>query len=326
MPFFEIAIFVLSCLAIIVSSRWVIDSLSKLARSLGWKEFVVAFFTVSMGAVLPEFIIGVRAALGGVPELSLGNVIGQNIILLTFAVAVCTIVVKGIIVQSRTVRAGTTFAAIAVLLPLFLLRDGMLSRMDGIILIGTFIFYVFWLFRKDDRFIKDYEYEDDEIKTKKGYLKYFLMFVGSFILVIFSAEGIVYSATEFALIFDVPEGLIGVLLVGAGVALPELYFSLKLATRGRSWMILGGLTGAVAMSSTLVLGAVALINPIVLSQPPHLADSPYSISMMFLVLSGIILWFFVRTSNRLTRKEAFILFLIYFAFLFSELYFGELFL
>ena len=326
MPFLEIAIFILSCLAIIVSSRWVIESLSKLARSLGWKEYVVAFFTVSLGAVLPEFTIGMRAAFGGVPELSLGNIIGQNIILLTFAVAVCTLVVKGIVVQSRTVRAGATFAAFAVTLPFLMLMNGTLSRLNGLVLILTFSLYVFWLFGKNDRFVKDYETNGEEIETKTGYFKNFFIFLGSFLLVVFSAEGIVYSATEFAFILDVPEGLVGILLVGAGVALPELYFSLKLATKGRSWMILGGLTGAVAMSSTLVLGAVALVNPIVLDAPPFLAESPYSISMMFLILGGVALWFFARTNNRLTKREAVYLFIIYFSFLISELYFGELFL
>ncbi len=326
MPFFEIAIFVLSCLAIIVSSRWVIDSLSKLARSLGWKEYVVAFFTVSLGAVLPEFTIGMRSAIGGVPELSLGNVIGQNIILLTFAVATCALVVKGIVVQSRTVRAGATFAAFSVVLPFILLSNGTLSRVDGLILIASFFFYVYWLFGKEDRFVKDYQAKGKDVKEKKGYFKNFLIFLGSFLLVILSAEGIVYSAKEFALILDVPEGLIGILLVGAGVALPEIYFSLKLAVKGRSWMILGGLTGAVAMSSTLVLGAVALVHPIKVSHPPFMMESPYSISMFFLIFSGIVLWFFVRTNNRLTRKEAIYLFIIYFTFLISELYFGELFL
>ncbi len=319
MPFFEISIFILSCLAIIISSRWVIDSLSRLAYSLGWKEYVVAFFTVSLGAVLPELTIGIRAAVEGIPELSLGNVIGQNIILFTLAVAICTFVVKGILVQSRTVRSGTTFAVFSVILVFVLLSNGGLSRIDGLILITSFFLYVYWLFKKEDNFIKNYEEYDGEIIGKKGYLKQFLIFLGSFLIVIFSAEGIVYSAKEFAVIFNVPEALIGIMLVGAGVALPEIYFSVKLATRGRSWMILGGLTGAVAMSSTLVLGVVTMINPI------EIVDfAPYSISRMFLILSGLVLWFFVRTSNRLTRREAIILFLIYFAFLFSEIFFGQL--
>ncbi len=321
MPFFEIAIFILSCLAIIVSSRWVIDSLSALARSLGWKEFVVAFFTVSLGAVLPELTIGVRAAIEGIPELSLGNIIGQNIILLTFSVAVCTLVVKGIIVQSRTVRSGTAFAAFSVMLPFILLHDGRLSRMNGLFLIGVFFLYVYWMFGKEDRFVKEYEEEPKNIKKKSDYVKQVLKLIGAFLIVIFSAEGIIYSAKEFAFLLDVPEALVGILLVGAGVALPEIYFSLRLATKGRSWMILGGITGAVAMSSTLVLGVVTIINPITIDN-----FAPYSISRAFLIFAGIILWLFTRTSNRLTRKEAFVLFFIYFGFLFSELLFGQLFL
>ncbi len=321
MPFLEIAIFVLSCLAIITSSRWVIDSLSTLARSLGWKEFVVAFFTVSLGAVLPELTIGIRSAVEGIPELSFGNIIGQNIILLTIAVAICVFAVKGILVQSRTVRAGTAFAAFAVILPFALLHNGQLSRIDGLILIGSFFLYVFWLFKKEDNFIKKYEIEEDVAKTKSGCLKHFLIVLGSFIIIVFSAEGIIYSAKEFASVLNISEGLVGILLVGAGVALPEIYFSVRLARKGRSWMILGGLTGAVSISSTLVLGIVVLINPIIIND-----FSAYSVSRIFLILAGVLLWFFVRTNNMLTRKEAIILSLIYLGFLFSELYFGQLFL
>lgn len=306
---------------IIVSSRWVIDSLSKLARSLGWKEYVVAFFTVSLGAVLPELTIGIRSALAGIPELSLGNVIGQNIILLTLAVAVCTLVVKGILVQSRTVRAGTSFAALAVIFPFLLLLDGRLGQLDGIILILAFISYVFWLFGKDDRFIKEYPDKKEKIQTKIGYFKQLATFAGGFSLIIFSAEGIIHSAMRFAEVLNMPEGIIGILLVGAGVALPEIYFSVKLATRGRSWMILGGLTGAVAMSSSLVLGTVVLVEPIIIQD-----FSPYAVSRLFLVFSGVLLWFFVRTNNRLTKREAFVLLAVYLSFLFSEFYFGGIFL
>lgn len=317
MPFLEIAIFTLSCLAIIISSKWVIDSMSKLARSLGWKEYVVAFFTISLGAVLPELTIGIRASIGDIAELSFGNIIGQNIMLLTFAVGICTLVVKDILVQSRTVRSGATFAAFAVILPFILLRDGVLSRIDGMILISSFFLYVLWLFKEQDRFVKEYDGEEDKIKTKLGYLKHFLIFLASLIIVIFSAEGIIHSSVQFAEILGVTEGVIGILLVGAGVALPEIYFSVKLASKGRSWMILGGLMGAVAMSSTLVLGIVSLVNPIVIND-----FTPYNNSRIFLILSGLILWFFVRTNNRLMKREAFALLIIYFTFLFFEVYFG----
>ncbi len=311
-----IAIFVLSCLGIIFSSRWVIDSLRRMAHHLGWKEFVVAFFTASIGAVLPELFIGVRAALEGVSELALGNVMGQNIILFTFSVALCAVVLGEITVQSRTVRAGTGFAVISVILPFILLHNGMISRLDGVVLILAFLLYVRWLFKDEDRFMKNHEGQGHErIKKKPHALRDAGIALGGLLLVVFAAEGIIFSAGHFAEYMGVPIGVIGLVFVGAGVALPETFLSLKLALKGQCWMILGGLMGAIAMSSTLVLGVVAIIDPIVIDN-----FAPYSVGRFFLILSGVALWFFVRTSNKITRREAWVLFAIYALFLIFEFF------
>ncbi len=309
-----IAIFVLSCLGIIFSSRWVVNALKRIAHSLGWKEFVVAFFTASVGAVLPELFIGIRSAIEGVPELALGNIVGQNIILFTFSVALCTLVLGEITVQSRTVRAGTGFAVLSVILPFLLLHDGVISRIDGVILILAFLIYVRWLFRDRDRFMKDYG-EYATIKKNPHVLRDAGIAIGSLLIVVFAAEGILFSAEEFKVWMGVPIGVVGLVFVGAGVALPETFLSVKMALKGQSWMILGGLMGAIAISSTLVLGVVSLIEPIVIEN-----FEPYSVGRIFLILGGVVLWFFVRTSNKITRAEATILLAIYVLFLLSEFF------
>ncbi len=306
----NVAIFVLSCLGIIVSSRWIIDSLARVTRSLGWKEFVVAFFTASIGAVLPEFFIGIRAAIGGVPELAFGNIVGQNLILFTFSVAICTLVLGGIVVESRTVRSGTGFALISVILPFILIYDGVISRIDGLILIIAFLLYVRWLFKDDDRFAKEYDDKKEISGDLFSIIRDISIVIGGFLIVVFAAEGITGSAQAFAEAIDIPIGLVGLFFVGAGVALPETFLSVRLAMKGHSWMILGGLMGAIAMSSTLVLGVVALIEPIEIYN-----FDPYHIGRLFLILSGAVLWFFVRTSNRITTREAIILLLVYGSFL-----------
>ncbi len=308
-----IAIFVLSCLGIIVSSRWVIDSLGRVTRSLGWKEFVVAFFTASIGAVLPEFFIGIRSAIAGVPELAFGNIVGQNLILFTFSVAICTFVLGGIVVESRTVRAGAGFALISVILPFILIHDGVISRIDGLILIAAFVLYVRWLFKDSDRFVKNYDDSKEISRSTLSFIKDILVIIGGFAIVVFAAEGIINSAQVFAESIGVSIGVIGLFFVGAGVALPETFLSIRLAMKGHSWMILGGLMGAIAMSSTLVLGVVALIEPIVIYD-----FEPYTTGRLFLILSGAVLFLFIRTSNKITKREAVILFLIYLSFLISQ--------
>jgi len=308
--FFSGLIFILSCFLIIFFSRSIIDAMHRVTCRLGCKEFIVAFFAASIGAVLPELFIGVRSAIKGVPELALGSIIGQNIILFTLSVAICTFILKEIVVESRTVRAGAVFALIAVTLPFVLLWDGVLSQTDGMILIGACLLYIYWLFSKEDHYVKKHS----EIVPRSSTLaRDVAIILFGFLFVFLSAEGIIYAAENFSLHLGVPVTVFGLFAIGLGVALPETFFSITLASKGHSWMILGGLMGAIALSSTLVLGLVSVINPI------EVVDmGAINVARFFLISSGIFFLFFVRTSNKITKKEAWFLLGIYLLFLFFE--------
>lgn len=315
-----IILFLVSCGLIIFAGKWVVSSLLDIARFLGWKEFVVAFFAFSLGSVAPEFFIGISSALHGIPELSLGNIIGQNILLLTVTVAVSALVLRGgIRIQSQTVKVGSTFAVIAAVLPLIMVLDGTLSRIDGLILILTFAGFTVWLFSKKERFSKIYQDEISESSSVglNTFFKKIFIFIGSLALLVVSAEGIIRSSLGFAegLGFSVP--FVGLLIVAIGTGLPETYISFNLAKRGQSWMILGGLMGAVALSSTMVLGLISVIQPIVIpaSELAHL-----TLARIFLLLSALFFLFFVKTGRQISKKEAIFLLLFYAVFVFSLLY------
>ncbi len=316
---FYIFIFLLSCFLLVFSAKWLIDSLTGIAKYLGWKEFVVAFFTVSLGAVAPEFFIGILSAVNKVPELAFGNILGQNILLFSFTVGVCALILKhGIEVESKTVRGGSTFAVMAALLPLILILDGDLSRSDGLILLLFFFLFIYWLFSKKERFTKIYEGMEE--KTKKGNLLFFfknllILLTGLFVVVL-SAQGIVESSKYFSEVAGISIPLIGLLIVAVGVGIPETYFAVMLAKKGQSWMILGGLMGAVAMSSTLVLGTVALISPISID----IADRPsFFVARLFLIICAILFLFFVRSGRRISTREGIILLFIYASFVISQI-------
>jgi len=289
-----------------------VDSLSRIAKHLGWKEFVVAFMA-AFGAIAPEFFIGIISAVNGVSELAFGNILGQNILLFAFTVGVCALILKnGIKVESRTVRGGSTFAVTAAILPLLLILDGDLSRSDGVVLLLFFSFFVYWLFSKKERFTKIYEEVEEEQKNGWRFiLKTIGLMIVGFLIVILSAQGIVTSAQFFSEAIGMSIPLIGILIVAVGVGIPETYFSVTLARKGQSWMILGVLMGAVAMSSTLVLGIAALINPIIIST----ADLPsFLIARVFLVISALLFLFFVRTGKRIDTREGLILLSLYLSF------------
>lgn len=313
---FHILIFIASCFLLVLSGKWLVNSLIRIAKFLGWKEFVVAFFTIAFGASLPNLFVGILSALNKIPQLSLGDVIGANIFDLTVTVALAAFISRqGLSAPSRTVQGSSIFTISAALLPLILILDGNLSRIDGFLLILTFAFYVFWLFRKEERFKKVYN-GVPEIRGWKYFFEDLGLLIISVAFLILGAQGIVKSSSFFAQNLNLPLIFIGIFIVGIGDCLPETFFSIRAAKEGQDWMILGNLMGSVMITATLVLGTVALICPI------NFFDfSLLAIGRIFLVISAIFFLIFLRTGKKITRREALILFSIYILFLISQIFF-----
>jgi cation:H+ antiporter len=130
-----------------------------------------------------------------------------------------------------------------------------------------------------------------------------------------AAKGMVSSATFFANYFNFPIALIGILIVGLGNSLPEAFFSIQAARKGHDWMALGDLMGGVVVTATLVLGIVALICPIKITD-----FSAIAIGRAFLIIAAIFFFIFLRTDKKITRKEALILLGIYILFVLVEIF------
>ena len=316
MIFIYLAIFISSFLILAYSSKKLVGSLTVIAKFLGWKEFVVAFFTMSLAATIPNLSVGISSALHGIPQLSFSEIIGGNIIDLTVAMALAILISgNGLRLASRTVQGTAVFTLLLSILPMILIIDMEISRGDGLILILAFFVYSFWLFNKKDRFSKIY----NKTKRRLGFKSVFnhvfsIMF--SVILLLLAAEGIVRAVTYFSILFNLPLVLIGILIVSLGNSLPEIFFSIQAAKKGKSWMVAGNLMGAVIFPITLVLGIVALIHPIVITD-----FSPFIIGRFFLIISAVFFLIFIRTGNRVTRKEAIFLLLIYILFVLAEIFF-----
>jgi len=315
MSLFYLIIFIISFFALAFSSKRLVVSLTKIARVLGWKEFVVAFFTMALAASISNFSVGISSALHKIPQLSLSDIIGGNIIDLTLVVALAVLISKnGLRSAGRTVQGSAVFVLLIAIFPLILMLDGMISRIDGMVLIVAFFIYVFWLFSKKERFHKTY---NNYRKLKpKDVFKHTMILCGSLLLLLLAAEGIVRSVIYFSLIFSLPLALIGILIIGLGNALPELFFTIQAAKKGKGWIVIGNLMGSIIFPATLVLGTVALIHPIEITN-----FSPFAIGRFFLMVSAIFFLIFLRTGKRITKREAILLLIIYLVFVAVEILF-----
>lgn len=312
---FHIFIFLTSCLALAVVGKWLIDAIMEIAKFLGWREFVVAFFIMSFASSLPNLLVGITSALKGIPELSFGEVIGGNVFDLTVVIALGVLLSRGLSSDSRMVQRSALFTIFIAVLPLLLILDGNLGRIDGLLLILAFFLYMFYIFSKEERFTKVYDGVED-ISPVKRFQKFFrslIVVIPGIAVLLLASQGIVSSAVFFAQKLNAPLMLVGLLIVGVGNALPETYFSIISARKKQSWMILGNLMGSIIVPATLVLGIVALIHPVKTN------FESAAIARIALVISAFFFLIFVRSDRKISKKEAIFLLAIYFIFISIEI-------
>jgi len=329
-----ILLFIASFFLLFWSGSRVVKSLMKISKYLGWREFVVAFFVMAFAGSLPNLSVGINSALQGIPELAFGEIVGGNVVDLTLAIGLALILSgKSFPVKSKMVQTSALFTAVIALLPPMLILDGDLSRGDGVVLLMAFVLYALWLFSKEERFRKVYKAgsgdengvpsfwkflvekkESKSIKHFKDFFKNLGRTLFYSMLLVLSSWGVVQSVQVFSEKISVGLPMLGILVVGLGNALPETYFAIVSARKGKTWLILGNLMGSIIVCATLVLGIVVLIHPII-----DIDFSPFVIARIFLVISAVFFLVVIRTDQRITRKEALILILIYLSFVATEI-------
>lgn len=297
------------------SGEWVIGSLMRLSKALGVREFVVGFFVMAAASSLPNLFVGLTSASQGIPELSLGDVFGNNFVAMTLAVIVAIIFApkKEIETGGQTVQSTAVFTMCAAILPVLFIFDGTLSRADGIVLIGFFFMYVIWLVKKQNLFSKVYASVSgpslSPVNKLKANMKDTLLVVAGLGMLVLGSIGIVYSASFLADRVGVPVMLVGLLITGLSNALPEIYFAIASSRRRETQLIIGNLMGSVIFPATIVLGVVALIHPITT------VNFEFALSSrIFLFIAAILFMIFSRSKGKIDLGEGSILFALYIAF------------
>jgi len=313
---FHVLLVIFSAFIMFRAANWLVQGVSKVAQYLQWSEFVIAFFIMAIAGSLPNLFVGLSSIAHGIPELSFGDIIGNSVVDLTLVAALAVLVGSDLLAEGKLVQTSAFLTISIALLPLLLILDGELGRGDGIALIIIFFGYAAWMFSKR----KYYQQTLDEnhkppLKQFRNFMVGFLQIIVGGALLLAAAEGIVTSANFFAQEFSLPIALIGLLGLGLMSALPEIYFAIAAARKGKSWIILGELTGSVIILTTLVLGIIAFIKPIVIED-----FSPFAFARFFMILAALFFLIFIRTGRRITKKEALILIALYIAFVGVEIF------
>jgi cation:H+ antiporter len=283
-----------------------------LAESFQLSKYTVGFIIIAVISILPESFIAIQAAINGVPDFGLGMLFGSNIADLTLIFAILVFAAgRSLQVEGKILKSHAAYPFI-LMLPLILGMNGHLSRLEGLaLIIAGGVFYYLALRDGTDSTVPPPPVErNSRIKNSVFLLLSMgLLFIGS--------HFIVSSATALAAQFGVSPIIIGMLIVGLGTTMPELFFSLNAVKRHDDSLAVGDLLGTVLADATIVVGLLAIISPF--SFPREIVF----VTGTFMIMSSFLLFYFMESGRRITKKEAKLLVFFWITFVLVTFFAGR---
>jgi len=284
----DLVIILASIVTLAKGAQWLVDSAAKIAMRLGVSELVVGLTVVAFGTSAPEFGVTILAAVRGMGDISVGNIVGSNIFNLGFILG-GTAVVHSLRTGKTVVRRDGSFLLLGSVLLLVFLWNLSLNRIEGMTLLTLLLAYLGYLIWKKERI-------DDDVPT--GDLHWwdpFLLILGLG-LVVGGAHFLVDAAVDLARVLGISEWVIGTTIVAAGTSAPEFAISLVAALRGHHGISVGNLIGSDIFNIFGVLGLAAVLR--------HLpVDIGTRFNLVILVMMVILVLVFMRSGWIISRRE-----------------------
>ena len=286
--------------ALVKGADWFVDGTSSIAARLGIPQLVIGLTIVAMGTSAPEAAVSITASFAGSADITIGNVLGSNIINILVILGLASLF-TAIRVRKSTIRVEIPFMIGVSVVILLLGLDGMISRLDGVILWALFLVYLgylFWMAKKGNG-------EDvEEINADRAIWKSALLAVIGLALIVLGSDIAVEGASRLARMMGLSERLIGLTIVALGTSLPELCTSVAAARRGNADIAIGNIVGSNVFNTLFVVGLSALITPV-----PFAAD--FLFDTVIAAGAALLLWVCCMKDKSLKRWHGVLMLLGY---------------
>lgn len=286
----QVLLIVIGFAMLIKGADWFVEGASGLAAKLGIPQLVIGLTIVAMGTSAPEAAVSLTAAMKGSAEITIGNVVGSNILNILIILGVTSVIVATAVAKS-TVRYEIPYMIGITLLLLVVGYSGYeITFVEGLILWGAFLLYLGYLFCM----AKKQQSEVNEMEKQRPLWKLILGLIVGLILIIWGSDISVDGATGVARIIGLSERFIGLTIVALGTSLPELFTSVSAARKGKADIAIGNIVGSNIFNILFVVGTIALITPVAFA-PNFVVDTWIAIA------SGILLLVCVARKRTLGR-------------------------
>lgn len=301
----SLTLLILSLVALYIGAGWLVQGSSALALKAKISPLVVGLTIVAFGTSAPELVVSLNATLSGQGDIAIGNIVGSNIfnigVILGVSATICPLQVK-----KQLLRIEIPVMLAATVLFTILFWNGTLGRTEGLFfLTGIIIYTIFSLFysRKHGTEGSSQELEEQHWAVDT------LAIVGGLVILVFASRLLVDNAVSIAKELGVSEAVIGLTIVAAGTSMPELATSIVAAYKRKTDIAIGNIVGSNLFNILTIAGSCALIHPIE-------AKNVNYIDLLVMLGISVLLLPLVKSGQKISRTEGFVLILFYVIYMF----------
>jgi cation:H+ antiporter len=298
-------------LLITKGADWFTEAAVKIAEATHVPRVIIGATIVSLATTMPEFTVSTYSALTARADFAVGNAIGSTVCNIGLILGTCLMIRPMLIDRPPlTLQQGLIMIGAGALVTL-LGVDGRLSRIDSLpLILGLvgYVYYSMWV-AKGERGKALAEMNGERVESDIDLRREALLFIVGAGCVVFGSRWLVNSAELIARKLGVPDLIIGITLVALGTSLPEYVTALTATIKGYQEISVGNIMGADILDIFWVLGGASLFKTLPIQRQTNVLDFPFMLALM------IMLTFFARTRNRISRLEGFGLFAVYVIYL-----------
>lgn len=254
---FWIGYLLISLFVLIKGADFFVAGAKQIGIRLGMSSFAVGVLIVGIGTSLPELASAVAGVLSGAPEIAIANAVGSNITNILLIVGILAAFGGTVIIKQDLLKSELPIFLIATVHFIAAVYDGVVDRLEAMLLVGTFFAYLWYLYAESTK------PQEGEIEKPKDtvLMSVFLIFAG-LAAVLIGAHFTVENAVNLATAMSVPIGLVSIGAIAIGTSLPELFVSIQAMRSGEADLAVGNIFGSNAFNMLMVVGFPALFVPL----------------------------------------------------------------
>jgi cation:H+ antiporter len=279
----------------------------QVGASFGMSSFAIGVLIVGLGTSVPELASSLAAVLNRTTEIVIANVVGSNITNILLIGGVLALLGGPIMISTNLLKTELPLFAIATVHFIASVYDGVVDRIEALLLVGTLTAYIWYLLSTSKRT----ELDQDVEKRMRLQIKSLVFIALGLAAVLVGAHYTVESAVALATGFAVPIGLVSIAAIAIGTSLPELFVSIQAVRNNETDLAIGNIFGSNAFNILLVVGIPGLITPLI-------ADEVVMQLGLGIMLAASVILFVTGLARQIQKWEG-IMMLLFFVFFLVKL-------